>query len=267
MRKITVVGNWKMHTTLAEAHVLAKMIANQTKELTDLEIVLCPPFVWLLPLKEDLSRHAHLKLGAQNMAWELEGAYTGEVSATMLKGLVNYVIVGHSERRRYFGEDNHTVHAKVLTALNAHLTPIVAVGEEEPLPFKNLTQEKIEENFTKTRLAEQIRQSLKGLKDDLEKVVIAYEPVWAIGAKEPATGGYTNLVIGLIRKLLARMSSREVAERVRILYGGSIDSKNAAEILWQPEVDGVLVGRASLKAREFVKICEVAAGSPRIKGL
>jgi triosephosphate isomerase len=252
MRTPIIAGNWKMNTTVADAVSLARAMLPRLEALSGVERVLCPPFVSLEPLREVLA-NSSVGLGAQDVFWEDKGAYTGEVSPVMLAPLCKYVIIGHSERRQYFGETNETVNRKIKAALKHNLKPIVCVGE-------NLAQR--EAGQTAGFVVEQVREGFAGV-PSLEKVVIAYEPIWAIGTGLAATGPMANEVTALIRKTLGEMFGAQASADVRIQYGGSVTAANIAEFIAQPDIDGGLVGGASLKADEFVTICQVAA---QVKG-
>lgn len=259
MRRPLVVGNWKMNTTLADATILATSVKNVVADL-DIDVVLCPPYVWLYPLSEILEHSAkNIHLGAQNM-WHLDhGPMTGEISPPMVKSMAKYVILGHSERRANCGEDNELVNDKLHAALKYKLTPILCVGEKKKIPQEDIDSGKFD-------VIEELSESLDGItKDDIEDIIICYEPVWAISrgtdeSKNPADGAYVNLVIEKIRGFLAKKYTSDIAERLKILYGGSVDEDNIREYLYQPEIDGALVGGASLKVKEFIKICKEAAG-------
>lgn len=248
-RKKIIAGNWKMNKTVADAKALAEAIKIDIGECLDVDVVLCPPFT-ALGAVSGIVDDCHIKLGAQDMHWEPEGAYTGEVSSGMLRDLYcNYVILGHSERRTYFGDTNETVNKKVKAAIAGMLVPIVCVGE---------TLEERESGTTEAVVREQVEKSLAGLGDDLQKVVIAYEPVWAIGTGKTATPEQAQEVHKFIRKLLTEIGGSGVAEGIRIQYGGSMKPANAAELLEQPDIDGGLIGGAALEARSFVEIVNTA---------
>jgi triosephosphate isomerase len=240
-----------MNKTVDEAIDLARELVAQIHAYPAVERVLCPPFVALSAVRPVLAGTG-IGLGAQNMYWEKAGAYTGEVSPTMLAGLVEYVIIGHSERRQYFGETDETVNKKVKAALAAGLTPIICVGE-------NLAEN--ERGETAPVVGRQTRAAYGGLTaDDAAKTIIAYEPVWAIGTGKAATPAGANAVIGLhIRGALAELFSSQVADSLRVQYGGSVTAANAADLMVQPDIDGALVGGASLKPAEFGAIVSVAA--------
>ncbi len=248
MRTPIIAGNWKMNTTVAEARKLAEAMRPGLEAVGSVERVLCPPFVSLATLRELLG-NGPIQVGAQDVFWEDKGAYTGEVSPAMLAPLCQYVIVGHSERRQYFGETNETVNRKIKAALKHGLKPIVCVGES--LAVREAGQ-------TADFVATQVREGFAGV-PSLASVVIAYEPIWAIGTGRAATGEMAEEVCALIRQTLGEAFGAEAAAGVRIQYGGSVTAANIAEFIAQPDVDGGLVGGASLKPDEFVRIVEVAA--------
>ena len=248
MRTPIIAGNWKMNTTVAEALDLARKLRSGLEAVGSVERVLCPPFISLHALSQEL-RGSPIAVGAQNLFWEERGAYTGEVSPAMLRPLCDFVIIGHSERRQFFGETNETVNKKAKAALKVGLKPIVCVGE-------NLGQREAGE--TNSYIAGQVREGLAGLAS-LESVVVAYEPIWAIGTGRAATSAMAQETIAMIRGVLAEVFGEAQASATRIQYGGSVTAANAEELLAQPDIDGGLVGGASLKAEEFVKIVEAAA--------
>ncbi len=241
-----IAGNWKMNKTADESKRLIAEMQEQTPGQTTPEIVVCPPFT-SLPAAAEALRGSAIKLGAQNIHWAENGAFTGEISAAMLNEIpVQYVIIGHSERRQYFGETDTTVNARLQTALQAGLQPIVCVGE---------TQEEREQDQTEQVVARQIHGGLAALGEaDMQTVVVAYEPVWAIGTGLTATPEQAQQVHAFIRSLLQNMFSKQTAEATRILYGGSVKPDNAAELMAQNDIDGALVGGASLKAGDFIGI-------------
>jgi triosephosphate isomerase len=260
MRKPIIIGNWKMNTNLSDAVVLTTDIKNHIGSL-DIDVVLCPPSIYIYPVAEIVDRGPkNLEVGAQNIWFAEKGAMTGEISATMLKGLAKYVILGHSERRSHFAESDTLVNDKIQTALKNNLTPIVCVGE-----IKKMTESKNRGRPTKIDLRSdiftQLKNTLKNInRIDAEKLIIAYEPVWAIGTGNAATGAYASDVIEKLRDIIAKKYNKSLSERIRILYGGSVDSENVREYIYQPEIDGVLVGGSSLKSKEFIRICKEAAG-------
>lgn len=249
-RRLLIAGNWKMNKTNSEAEVFARKIAQLTGGSDEkVEITMCPPFT-ALPVVVEVVRGTQITVGAQNMYPEDSGAFTGEISPLMLKDIgVDYVIIGHSERRKYFKEDDEFINKKLKVALKHGLTPILCVGE---------VLEEREKNLTFCVLENQLRRDLDGIEqNDVQKIVIAYEPVWAIGTGKVATPSQAQEAIKFIRELLAEMYSEEAAEKVRILYGGSIKPDNFLGIIIQPDIDGGLVGGASLK-ESFAELVEIA---------
>jgi len=242
-----IAGNWKMHTNLEECQALLSALREGLAP-EGVEVVVCPPFPFLALAARELAG-SPIRLGAQNAHWEQEGAYTGEVSPRMLAGLCQYVILGHSERRAYFGESDALINRKLQAALQAGLWPILCLGE---------TLDEREAGRTEEVLVRQLREALAGIAIPRE-LVIAYEPVWAIGTGRPATGPLANEACALIRRELAALAGPEVAQAIRIQYGGSVSPQNIAEFMSQPEIDGALVGGASLRAEAFIAIVNIAA--------
>lgn len=242
MRKPIIAGNWKMNKTPSEARELVSALIPLVKD-AKCDVVVCTPAVDFAAVSEVI-KGTNIKLGAENMHWKESGAYTGELSAAMLKESgVEYVILGHSERRQYFGETDATVNQRVLAAVKAGLTPIICVGEKK---------EEREAGYTNALVSYQTLIALSGLTaDEVRNVVIAYEPVWAIGTGLTATDEQANETIGVIRKAVARKYGQECADKVRIQYGGSMNPKNVKGLMAQPEIDGGLIGGASLKAPDF----------------
>lgn len=248
MRMPIIAGNWKMNTSVAEAVELVTGMKKRLNSISGVEKVLCPPFISLTTVKE-LSKGTSIKLGAQNMYFELTGAYTGEISPVMLAGLCEFVILGHSERRAHFGDSDQIVNKKVQAALGMQLTPIICVGE---------SLEQNEAGETIEVVTKQVRAAFEGIESP-RGAVIAYEPLWAIGTGKAARGDQANATSGVIRSIVAQLYGDSVAQEMRIQYGGSVSSTNIAEFISQPEIDGALVGGASLKAAEFVGIVEQTA--------
>lgn len=246
MRKPIVAGNWKMNKTVVEALKLTEGIKAELSDVQGVDVVLCPPFTALYAVRQAIQGTA-IDLGAQNAHWERSGAYTGEVSVEMLREVgCHYVILGHSERRQYFKETDDMINRKAKAVLAAGLFPIVCVGE---------TLEEREAGRTEQVVTTQVRGSLAGLSgNDLLRTVIAYEPVWAIGTGRTATPEQAQEVHALIRKLLAELADVHIAQSVRIQYGGSVKPSNAKELFSQPDIDGGLIGGASLEARSFIDI-------------
>ncbi len=255
MRTPIVAGNWKMFKTIAEARVLVNAMHDELNGLAGVDKVYCPPFTALSAVAE-LLKGTDIGLGAQDMYWEEQGAFTGEVSPLMVKELCQYVIIGHSERRALFGETDETVNRKIKAALAHGLVPIVCVGE-------NLAQNEAGE--TVEFISGQIRAALDGLTaDQVKGMVIAYEPIWAIGTGKAATGEDANRIIAQsIRAPIAKLYDEATAQTVRIQYGGSVKPANIAEFMNQPEIDGALVGGASIVAEQFIPIVKQAAESKR----
>ena len=243
MRLPLIAGNWKMNTTLSEAIELVKEMRHELDEIKGVEKVICPPFTSLVLIK-GLIEEGSIKLGAQNMYFEEKGAYTGEISPLMLAELCDFVIIGHSERRHYFNETEELIDKKVKAALKVGLTPILCIGE---------TSEENEAGKTKEVLNKQLSSSSSRIYY-LGGLVLAYEPVWAIGTGRAASSQQANDTIGFIRQLVSKQCGKEIAQKVRILYGGSVNAGNIAEFINQPEIDGALVGGASLKPGEFLNI-------------
>ena len=244
MRKPIIAGNWKMHKTIAEALEFVNDIKDRVNN-EKVEAVICAPFTLLKDLKE-ATKGTSIKVGAQNMHFEEKGAFTGEISPLMLKELdMDYVVIGHSERRQYFNETDETVNKKVLKALEVGIDPILCVGE---------TLEEREAGNTKDVCKVQVEKALENVSQkDLVKVVIAYEPVWAIGTGKTATSEDANDVIAYIRQVVANLY-KDLANEVRIQYGGSVKPSNVGEIMNQSDIDGALVGGASLEANDYIQL-------------
>jgi triosephosphate isomerase len=248
MRRPLIVGNWKMNTTLEEAKSLVRAILNEMNDKDGVEKVLCPPFISLSAIR-GLLQGTSVKVGAQNMYFEDKGAYTGEISPLMLSSLCDYVILGHSERRHYFMETDEMVNKKVKKAVESGLKPIVCVGE-------SLADN--EAGKTEQIITGQVKIGLTNIAPT-DQLVVAYEPIWAIGTGKAATGRQANKTINLIRRTLAVVWSEDTAQKVRILYGGSVTSSNISEFIAESDIDGALVGGASLKANEFLSIIRQTA--------
>lgn len=246
MRKKLIAGNWKMNLDLNESRELAKSILDKTDkkyfEYTD--VLLCPTYVSLSPV-ENVIKDSQVLLGAQNLSYENDGAFTGEISASMLKSVgCNYVIIGHSERRKYFNETDELVNKKIIKALEFGLKPILCVGE---------TLEERESGKQNEVVETQLTNDLNGV-SDLSNVVIAYEPVWAIGTGKNATPQQANEMHKHIRSVITKLHNQNSADNTRILYGGSLNDKNCKELLSESDIDGGLIGGASLKADSFIEI-------------
>ena len=245
MRKPIIAGNWKMNNNIEESLKLVEEIKviNLNK---DVEAVLCVPFTDLKDVKEAI-KGTDIKLAAQNMHWEENGAFTGEISPNMLNELgVDYVLIGHSERRQLFNETDETVNKKIISALAHNICPIICVGE---------TLEERETNKEKQIVKDQVTKALKNVdKISAEKIVIAYEPIWAIGTGKTASSDQANEIIGYIRTIIGEIYSETEKEIIRIQYGGSVKPDNVTELMGKSDIDGALVGGASLKAEDFAKL-------------
>jgi triosephosphate isomerase (TIM) len=247
-RKPIVAGNWKMNTTIAEGLALVDEMLPRLQSFSRVDRIVCPPFVSLAAIADRLSG-TDIGVGAQNLYPEPKGAFTGEIAPGMLEGLATYVIVGHSERRQYFFEDDALVNRKVRAALQAGLVPIVCVGE---------TLEQNERGEAEAVVTSQVRAALDGI-EHLSAVVIAYEPIWAIGTGRAATPEGANATIALIRRAAAEVGGQAIADGLQVQYGGSVTAENFGAFIAQPDIDGALVGGASLKADQFVEIVRLAA--------
>ncbi|WP_079527077.1 triose-phosphate isomerase [Halobacillus hunanensis] len=248
MRKQVIAGNWKMNKTHSEANEFVQATKNEVPSASAVESIVCAPFPFLQKMVEE-TKGTSLEIGAQNMHFEESGAFTGEVSPVMLKELgVTYVVLGHSERREIFEETDEVVNKKVHAAFNNELTPIVCVGE---------TLEQREADQTMNHVESQVKKALEGLTaEQISNTIIAYEPIWAIGTGRTATSEQANEVCTHIRKVVGEFASTEAAEAVRIQYGGSVKPANVDELLSQSDIDGALVGGASLEADSFLKLVE-----------
>lgn len=253
MRKLLIAGNWKMYKTPAEAQSFLETFLPLVKGVSHREMVICAPFVDLATALSAV-KGSDVMVGAQDMHFAEEGAYTGEISAAMLLGLgVTHVILGHSERRQYFGETDEDVNRKLITALKRHMVPIVCIGEHEQQRESGQTEEVV---------CHQIGHALHGIDPGkLHRMVIAYEPIWAIGTGKTATPAIAGEAHLIIRSEVARLVGRRIADDMRILYGGSVKPENAEALLNQPEIDGALVGGASLDPQSFAAIVKAAAAA------
>jgi triosephosphate isomerase len=249
MRTPFIAGNWKMHKTIEEAVALVRELCGALEGVDGCDVAVCPPFPALAAVREALAGSA-IGLGAQNMHWEEQGAFTGAVSPLMLQGLCDYVIIGHSERRNLFGETDEMVNKKLHAALAHGLKPILCVGE-------NLQQNQAGE--TEPFVGSQVRAAFAGITAEQARVItVAYEPIWAIGTGVPATGEGANAIVGgTVRGTLAALYGDDLAAGLRIQYGGSAKPANIAEFMAQPEIDGALVGGASLRAADFAAIVRI----------
>lgn len=252
MRRPMVVANWKMYTSVADAAILATTVRNNVAKIDKIEVVLCPPSIWLTEVSSIIGKGGKVHLGAQNIFYESEGAYTGEISPLMVKDVADYVIVGHSERREHFGETDLEVNEKVIAALRAGLSPIICVGEKK----KSTKYPKVP--------VDQLKEALSHVpKKYYKQIIVAYEPLWAISTPgdrdRSADVEYVVRVVSSLRELVLRDSP--------ILYGGSVNSKNAKIYGTRPEIDGVLVGAAGLRAADFVKVCSIWSEAKNFKAM
>ena len=245
MRKPIIAGNWKMNLSINDAIKFVEEVKNEVSN-TDVEPVICAPFTFLKDLKQ-VTKGTNIKIGAQNMHFEDNGAFTGEISAPMLKELdIDYCVIGHSERRQYFAETDETINKKLKQAFKYDIIPILCVGE---------TLEERESGKTNNIVKSQVVADIEGLDKDLvSKLVIAYEPIWAIGTGKTATSNQANEVISYIREVVKELYNDEISENLRIQYGGSVKPDNLEEIMNQSDIDGALVGGASLKPSDFIKL-------------
>ncbi len=251
MRKPIIAGNWKMYKTLPESVSFVNELAPALAAYNTVERIVCPAFV-ALPAVAKALKNTGIAVGAQNVHWDDQGAFTSQISPAMLQGIVEYVIIGHSECRAYLGETDEMVNRKTRAALAHNLKPIIAVGE-------SLTQNEAGE--TEVVVSGQVSAALKDISaGEMEHIVLAYEPIWAIGTGKNASGEIANQIISsAIRNTVAELYGAPVAQMVRIQYGGSVKPENMAEYMSQPDIDGALVGGASLKVADFVKLVEIAA--------
>jgi len=256
-----IVANWKMHLTLSEALVLAGQEAKTAEQVKHIEMVICPSAGFIYPIFEfTKARPENLTFGLQNAMWEEEGQFTGENSLLHFKGICKYVIIGHSERRKYFAEDDEIVNKKTEFVLRHNFTPIVCVGEEERFHLEDHYQSEIRRMKEREGILTQIEKAFDGIpKNLLENAVVAYEPLWAIGTGNVSSGAYAAAIAYIIKSHLKEKFGEAVAQNVKILYGGSTASDNVKEFMMQPDIDGLLVGGSSLKAQEFNKICSISA--------
>lgn len=250
MRTPFVAGNWKLNKTPDEAEILARCVVNAVSGVAGVDVAICPPFT-ALDRVSSVVHNTGIRLGAQNMYWEAKGAFTGEISASMLLTCgCEYVILGHSERRQFFGETDGTVNRRLKAALSAGLKPIVCIGESFDERHANVTEQVVET---------QTRGALDGISaDDMRRITLAYEPVWAIGTGLTATPEQAEAVHGFLREVLAQLYDGAVAQGIRIQYGGSVKPDNAVELFEQDNIDGGLIGGASLEAEDFAAIVKAA---------
>ena len=246
MRRPLMAGNWKMHKNIPEAIAMVKELKPLISDVKDVDVLICPVFTAIYPLSNEV-KESNIKIGAQNVYWEPKGAFTGEIAVSMLSDAgCSFVIIGHSERRQYFCETDETVNKRTKATLDASLIPIVCVGET--------LQERESDNTFKV-IEKQVKDGIKNFsKEEAEKIVIAYEPVWAIGTGKTATPQQAQEIHEFIRKIYSEMYGLDIANKVRILYGGSVKPDNVSELMKQKDIDGGLVGGASLEASSFAKL-------------
>lgn len=256
MNKV-VVGNWKMFPTLSDSLVLATALKKGLEDVSGVEIVLAPPLSWLVSVRESWKHKSpHLHFAAQNIWPEDQGAFTGETSVYLLKDIVEYAIVGHSERRKYGREDNDLIQEKIQACLKWRIIPVICVGEEKRIIHGDGTID----SYQWGKLAEQLMAALEGIsRDKLGGIIIAYEPVWAIGTNNPATPAYALKLIDRLRARVAEKYGDLPSRELRFIYGGSVNGSNCADYLRHPEIAGLLPGSASVKAQEFIAICQQAS--------
>ena len=255
-----VVGNWKMNLSLSEAVVLAGQISRNAEYIKHVGIVLAPASVFVYPVLDAMrTRPKNLFLGMQNVMWEAEGSYTGEVSLGMVKNVCKYAIVGHSERRKYFGETNEMVADKARFCLDSNVTPIICIGEQEKFNLEDHFESEMKRMKTGGGILKQIEESLSKIKNsEIDKVYFAYEPIWAIGTGNSATGIYASAISYIVRNYLKEKFKVDDGQ-IHILYGGSVDEKNVREFVMQPNLNGLLVGGASIKVNSFCEICKITS--------
>lgn len=252
-----IIGNWKMYPTLSDSLVLSASLKKNLELISGVDVVIAPPTAWLVSIIEHWQKPgAQTNFAAQNVWPEDQGAYTGEVSAYMVKDLVKYALVGHSERRSLAGEDNDLTHQKVQACLKWGIKPVLCVGESR----KIINDDGKIDSHQWNKLVDQLIEGLSPAKaEDLGRITVAYEPVWAIGTKNPASDSYATQIITKLRLVLAEKYGEKYATQVKFLYGGSVDKNNAIEFLRHDEIDGILAGGVSVKANDFIEICRIAA--------
>lgn len=260
MGKALIVGNWKMNLALADSLVLAKSVYKNTASLKNIDVVLAPASVFIFPIAQNLhSKRENFGLACQNVMYENSGEFTGEISPVMIKNVCSYVIIGHSERRKYFNENASVINAKLKAVLKNNLKAIVCVGEQERYHLEDHFDYEVKRMQKKGGILADLDEIFNSIdKSDFKNIAIAYEPIWAIGTSNASSGAYSASVAYIIKSHLKEKFSDE-ADNIKILYGGSVNKSNTSEFLIQPNIDGLLIGGASLKAGEFVGICKVAS--------
>lgn len=257
-RRPIVIGNWKMHTTLSEAILLARRISRGVEAIDGIDVVLLPPSIWLPSLVEELTyRPAHIRFGVQNIHPAMSGAFTGETGLEMIHGLAQYVLVGHSERRTLFGETDDFINQKMHAVLRQRLTPILCVGELTKVMLKSRSRGRPTTLEKQSDILRQLRSALEGVTErTVERLIICYEPLWAIGSGNRVSGAHVQAVIEQLRQYLTLRFGPTVTGRIRTIYGGSVTADVMDEYLLQPDIDGVLVGGASQSSQTFLPIIE-----------
>ena len=260
MENCLVVGNWKMNSNLTDALALSSLVYKNTQKFKNIDVVLAPPSIFIYPVAETIkNKRGNFSLGIQNVMYLDSGEFTGEVSPAMAKGLCKYAIIGHSDRRKYFGETDEVVNAKLKAVLKNGMRAIVCVGEKERYHLEDHFDYEVKRMKTSGGIIGSVEKSLAGISSkDFAQIVVAYEPVWAIGSSNAANGAYAASISYILKSHLKEKFG-EGAEQIKIIYGGSVNPKNAQEFLVQPNIDGLLVGGSSLKSREFLQICKVAS--------
>lgn len=263
-----IVGNWKMNSSFSESLVLTGSIQKCIEQVKHVNIVLCPPAVLVYPIFDHLkARSKNIYFGLQNIAWEDEGSYTGEISAKMVKGVCDYAIIGHSERRGIFLETEEMVHKKIKYCLKNSITPIVCIGEDERFLLEDHYKAEVKRMSNNGGILDQIEKIVDLIgADQIPKLYFAYEPIWAIGTGNAATGAYVSTISYTIRNYL-KFKHKVDDQDIKIIYGGSVDQDNVKEYMLQPNIDGLLVGKSSLKAKDFCKICQITSEVKSGKGL
>lgn len=255
-----IIGNWKMNLSLSEATILAGQISRNAEYIKHVDIVLCPAAVYIYPIYFEMkARPNNLYLGIQSAMWEKEGAYTGEISLHMVRNVCKYMLIGHSERREYFGETDDAIARKVKFSLENNIIPVVCVGEKEKFNLEDHYQAELKKMKSGEGILNQIDKAISKIgKSDVAKVHFAYEPIWAIGTGNYATGIYASAISYIIRNHLKEKVNLP-SDEIKILYGGSVEAKNVREYMMQPNINGLLVGGESLKAKSFCEICRITA--------
>jgi len=258
--KPLIIANWKMNLTLADALVLSGQAAKCAENYPNISVVLAAPSVYIYPIREHLrAKPNNFYLSLQDIFYEQEGAFTGEVSPKMVKGICSYSIIGHSERRKYFGETDEIVNRKLKALINANMKAIVCIGEQERYHLEDHFDYEVKRMGAKGGILASAQKVLEGIQgDDFDKIVIAYEPIWAIGTSNAASGAYAASVCYIIKSFIKEKFPKS-ADKIQVVYGGSTGKDNTEEFMSQPNIDGLLVGGASLSGKDFKEICRIAS--------